>query len=890
MAGTATIGALRVVLGLDSASFTDGLSKAQKHLQGVGKSMQRVGAQVATVGAGMTLAITGPLIAAGFAASKAATEAADAMGQVDAALTSMGDASGRTREQLAGLADGLMRSSLYDDDDILRKVTANLLTFGNVSGSAFDRAQQAAVDLATRMQMDLQPATLLIGKALNDPIKGLSALGRAGIQFTDAQKQTITAMVAGGNAAGAQAIMLSELERQFGGSAAAAQNTDPYDKLRDSLATLSEKAGEVINRFLVPMTSALAGLLDKFNGLSPQMQTFTVVGAAIAAALGPVLVVVGAVVGALGSLATAFAAGGVLAGLGAFAIAAAPFVAAGAAIAAAIWVFRDDLIPVFNEFKKAVMDAVGPMLPGLLQAAKDAFAALGPAIKAVVDFVGPILAGLAKIMINVFGPQAITMLRVLVAGVTNAFAIIGQAFRVLAALFKGDWSQAWNAAGTLVGTIVLGIGRVIDAVFPGALAAITRLVDGVRKWFSVDLFKIFGDTIKKIQGVGQAFFDLYDAVVGHSYIPDMVEGVAAWMAKLDAGMVVPAVAATDATRAAFERLRDDVAGVMDRLMTDSERAALQLARDTKTIKDAVAAGIIRPELGRQMEGAAAWEGAALPDVPTLGSLGTEAVDIGKGIRDQAAAIKATMDDAARQFGDAFAQNMERVLTGDIKSVFLDLLSDVMRSSLSNLGAGLFKSAQGGGFSEIGKIFTSVFGGSNIKIPGFSRGTDSAPGGLSYVHGGEVLTNLQAGAQVLTRPTVEALSDSLGRVAGQMRDTFAQARAGVSMMTAGFKGMAVSSMAATAGMALPAHIAAAANPNPSALQPAYREMVDARKTGPVNGGGLLALQINPSPYFDAQVEKVAGPQAAALADRSFAGARKAVPSDMAKTSRYSRSRS
>ncbi|HWW12693.1 MAG TPA: phage tail length tape measure family protein, partial [Brevundimonas sp.] len=290
----ATIGALRVVLGLDTAQFTGGLTAAQKRLRGVGRDLQNIGAGFATVGAGLTAAVTAPLIAAGFAASKAATEAADAMGQVESALASMGDASGRTKEQLAGLADGLMRNSLYDDDDILRKVTANLLTFGRISGANFDRAQQSAVNLATRMKMDLQPATLLVGKALNDPIKGLTAMGRAGIQFTAAQKQTIKSMVEAGDVAGAQAIILGELERQFGGAAAAAQRTDPYDRFRDSLNAVTESAGGIVNRFMVPFLGGVAGLLDGFNALNPAMQQFVIGGAAIAAALGPVLIGVGA--------------------------------------------------------------------------------------------------------------------------------------------------------------------------------------------------------------------------------------------------------------------------------------------------------------------------------------------------------------------------------------------------------------------------------------------------------------------------------------------------------------------------------------------------------------------------------------------------------------------
>lgn len=75
------------------------------------------------------------------------------------------------------------------------------------------------------------------------------------------------------------------------------------------------------------------------------------------------------------------------------------------------------------------------------------------------------------------------------------------------------------------------------------------------------LFDVLGSVIGKVKGVSDAFFKLYDAVVGHPYVPGMVEGIASWMAKLDAGMVKPALTATEATRTAFEKLRDDVSSV-----------------------------------------------------------------------------------------------------------------------------------------------------------------------------------------------------------------------------------------------------------------------------------------------------------------------------------------
>lgn len=669
----AEVGSLRVTLGLDSAQFTNGMTAAEKRLRDVGKTMQSVGAKMAGIGAGMTAAITGPLIAVGFAASKAATEAAEAMGQVEAALTSMGDASGKTKEELAGLAEGLMRSSLYDDDEILRKVTANLLTFGNIAGQAFDRAQQAAVDLATRMGTDLQSATLLVGKALNDPIKGMSALGRAGIQFSESQKATTKSMVDAGNAAGAQAMILTELEKQFGGAAAAAQATDPYDSLRDSLGTLSESLGGIINTAIVPMLNALAKLADKFSSLSPEMQKTIVVIAAVVAVVGPLLIGLGAVVSAVGVLM--------------------------------------------------------PILAGVVPV----MAAVGAAIAAVATVAMPALIAVLGVILSPIG--------LVVAAVAGLIAI-------------------WVVFGDDIKRIAGRVGETISVGFGVAVTAVRRMVEGVKSWLVGKLFDVLESVIRKVKGVSDAFFNLYDAVVGNSFVPDMVEGIAEWMAKLDAGMVTPAKNATDATKAAFESLRADVAAIMDRLLTDTERAARQLAQETATINAAVAAGQMTRGQGNRAIAGIAGENLTNIPIPQLGSLGTEAKDIAASMREGLANSRKAFDDTAREFGDRFSYHMEDVLRGDIMGVFQDMISDMLRQSLSNLGTSLFKSfgnSSGGGldWGKIGSSVAGMFGGK--KLPGFATGGTFKVGGSAGLDKNVVAFRATKGEMVDIRRPGQGLS-------------------------------------------------------------------------------------------------------------------------------------
>jgi hypothetical protein len=100
-----------------------------------------------------------------------------------------------------------------------------LLTFTRISGDTFPKATEAVLNVAQAMGTDLKSAAIQVGKALNDPILGVSALARSGIQFTEAQREMIKQMVETNRLAEAQRIILAELETQFGGSAKAARDT-----------------------------------------------------------------------------------------------------------------------------------------------------------------------------------------------------------------------------------------------------------------------------------------------------------------------------------------------------------------------------------------------------------------------------------------------------------------------------------------------------------------------------------------------------------------------------------------------------------------------------------------------------------------------------------------
>lgn len=430
----------------------------------------------------------------------------------------------------------------------------------------------------------------------------------------------------------------------------------------------------------------------------------------------------------------------------------------------------------------------------------------GKALAAQIGaFLGPSFAELAvsvrSLMSGPFGQALVATLRLL-AQVIGTIAVVAIKLFVeyLNFLAGAIDTTARNVAG-FVDSFMAGF-RFLSTEVP---AFIQKMVDGVARWLTGKLFDVLKGVIDKVKFVSDAFFRLYDAVVGNSYIPDMVEGIAHWMGKLDAGMVRPALGATDATREAFETLRDDVANIFERLMTDSERATRQLARDMATLDKGLAEGAITPTEYAQAVGGLHAENMQTGDqIAPLGAM-ADGRDIAEMMRAGVRASQDAFDDAANAFADTFAQGMGRVLDGDIKGLFKDLLRDVMDNALRDLGRTLFSamggSAQGGG----GGFWGTILGA--MKIPGFKTGGSFKVGGS----GG-------ADSQLM-----------------QFR--------------------------ATPG-----------------------EMVNIRKPGQDAGGGMV-VHVNPSPYFDVQVERVAAPMAVQAAATAYGATR----SDMATAQRRSRQR-
>jgi hypothetical protein len=188
---------------------------------------------------------------------KEARESQKVNAQTAAVLKSTGNAAHITADQIGTLATSISNKTGIDDEAIQSSENM-LLTFTNVRNEVgkgndiFNQATQTVTDMSVALGTDAKSSAIQLGKALNDPIKGITALTRVGVTFTAEQKKQIETMVKSGNILGAQKVILGELSKEFGGSAAAQ-------------ATAGEKMATTWANFKEAIGTKLLPVLDKLE-------------------------------------------------------------------------------------------------------------------------------------------------------------------------------------------------------------------------------------------------------------------------------------------------------------------------------------------------------------------------------------------------------------------------------------------------------------------------------------------------------------------------------------------------------------------------------------------------------------------------------------------------
>ena len=396
-------------LDADVNGFTSGFQRAQRSANdlthatgavsasagGMSGSMKKAG-----IAAAAGFAIAGAaLVAIGVSSVKAATEAQKATARLDAIATSMGvmdQTLGGSTQRLQDFATEMSMAVGVEDEAIMASQSL-LLTFSNLASSAgeaggmFDRATKAAFDLSAAGFGPAASSSKALGKALQDPIKGMTALGRSGVTFTAAEKEQVKAMLAVNDMAGAQNLIMSAVETQVGGTAAAVV-TDA-EKMKVAFGELQETLGMALVPVVQEMSRTLTPILQSLQ--EPLKAIAGVVSGALTAAFNAFSPLIPVMANAMATFGQAIT-GGLVAALQALMPALIPLAAMWGQIATQIAPILATVLGTVAKVLAKVLGAITPLIGPLASVFLNILSAAMP----VVD----VLAGLLMILVDALAP------------------------------------------------------------------------------------------------------------------------------------------------------------------------------------------------------------------------------------------------------------------------------------------------------------------------------------------------------------------------------------------------------------------------------------------------------------------------------------------------------
>jgi len=472
-------------------------------------------------GLGSTLLKVGTILGVGMGIKGFIDDAAEAeagVSQLNAVLASTKGASGMTAKGVQDIASGLQKLTKFSDDEILSGQNL-LLTFTKIGKDVFPMATETMLNMATALGTDAKGSAIQLGKALNDPIKGITALSRVGVTFTKAQKDSIAAMIKHGDVAGAQKVILKELETEFGNSAKAAGTT-----FAGKLVILKNQFGEVSEAIGGKLLPILGGFLTWVLDKMPQIQN--AIGVAMdfienvfknakdawgffidgIKGAGDPDALIGTWQGAIYKL------GEVAKVLGDWIKSNMPAikeftVGAFNAIKNIFKIVADYvttvLVPAFDSFYKWIQ----PYMPAIKQAVSDAFTVIKNVMKVASDFINtnvlPIYGILAKWFVENFPKMK--------DAVMQAYNYIKPSFDKLVATIRTDLMPIIMGLWDTVKKAMPGIKAIFEIVFPVLVWVIAKVIDAITN-FIKDVKGIYNFVKPGLDNVANIFSSVFGGI------------------------------------------------------------------------------------------------------------------------------------------------------------------------------------------------------------------------------------------------------------------------------------------------------------------------------------------------------------------------------------------
>lgn len=394
----------------------------------------------------------------------------------EAVIKSTGGAANISADQVGNLATALS-NKVGVDDEAIQSAANLLLTFKDVRNEAgsgnkiFNQATAAIVDMTAAMNNGtvdsngLKSSTIQLGKALNDPIKGITALTRVGVTFTQKQKDQIKSLVEHGKRLQAQKIILKEVQSEFGGAAKA--SADPAQRLSVAWANVEETIGLKLMPLLTKLANWIVGPgLTAVGGFVNRVQDITTA-------------VSGVVGGPLGTFFGFLKAGGTWGGILRGALAGVVTALIAIKIATAAWAAIQAVLnaELFANPIGLVVIAIGALVGGLILAYRHS-----ATFRAIVQGAFSAVMTTARAMGNV----VVVVLNFIRDHWRLIISIIGGPFGIAVALVTKYWgtiSRVTSSVVTGVINFVRNHWRLIISILGGPLGLAIALI--TRHWHTI---------------------------------------------------------------------------------------------------------------------------------------------------------------------------------------------------------------------------------------------------------------------------------------------------------------------------------------------------------------------------------------------------------------------
>lgn len=598
------IGALRVMLGMDTVEFEQGADRAERASNRMQRNLAKTAKNLQSTGQALSLAITTPLVAFGTLSFKAASDAAelqsafnqtfgDLSGVMNRWAEDTGNAMGRSTQSMQQLANtfGIFFNQAAGTREEAAKMSQTFAVLAQDLASFYNVTEDEALQkLRSGLAGESEPLRdfgVFLSEAAVEA-KGLE-MGLGGVSGELTEQEKIMARYA---------LILESTTNAQGDVARTADGTaNQMRKAQAAFDELQVVVGTKLIPVLTPLIEKLGAAFEWFSGLPDPVQEFALVVAGLAAALGPVLMAVSSIITIAPQVAAAF---------------------------------------------------------GIIRVA------------ALALMANPVLLG--------FG-----------AALTAIFLV---------------W-QNW------------------DKIEP----ILRRLYEAVERWLGKNLTRTLNMVLNPISAVTEGFRRMYIAVVGNSYVPDMVDGIERHFARLQGVMVAPAQAAAGQVTDATRKMAEEVQAVLDRIFPEIAEARRQ-AEDLATIDRGAAAGLLSDaERQRARNRALGIDGRA-PVSFNEGPLETArrvqeaSVTIGEALDQQAdraevqtVRIAETFEQMAQRVMGSLRGLVDGIRKGDFFSIFEGVLGIV--STLGGAG-----------------VFGSKFQSRMQSLPGFATGGAMRLGGIA----------------------------------------------------------------------------------------------------------------------------------------------------------------